>query len=485
MPYHSKVFLLKSATILLVVFLSANVLRAQSATHRLADHPALLGASLSASVFDMQTGEVLESHQPHQRLCPASIWKVPVTVAALDVLGPGFKFRTVLATRGRISNGVLHGDLIIVGGGDPSLGSRFLGDGFEAVLDGWVDAVVQAGIDSITGAIVGNSTHFQGDGTPRTRLWEDMANYYGSGVSGLSIHDNTYFVRFTTPDAPDEPAVLKSVYPIVPGLMIESEVKSSTIQSDQAFIFGSPLDLKRVVRGTLPMGRTDFEIKGSIPDPALFAAFHLRDRLFRAGVAVTDQVIAESKRVEEPATLKVINEVLSPPLKVLVKHINDKSDNLFAETLLFQLGARLGKPTLEGGIEAIHKYYKDICESDYPFFVYDGSGLSRFNAVSAAQIQKILLHAKQSDPLEMYVLDALPAAGKTGTMKYFARGTALDGNLKGKSGSMDKVRAYTGFFLARTGREVGFVVMINNFDGNPGSIRELIERWLIEVEGRY
>jgi D-alanyl-D-alanine carboxypeptidase/D-alanyl-D-alanine-endopeptidase (penicillin-binding protein 4) len=292
-------------------------------------------------------------------------------------------------------------------------------------------------------------------------------------------------VKFATPNEPDQPATLKSVYPFVPGLDIESEVMSSALQSDQAFIFGSPLDMKRVVRGTLPMGRSDFEIKGSIPDPGHFAAYHLRDRLFRAGIAVTDHFESESKRVEEPATLKVIHERLSPPLKDLVKHTNAQSDNLFAETLLFQLGARSGTPTLEGGITAIHAYYQGICETAYPFFVYDGSGLSRFTAVSAEQLRQIVVHIHKSEVLEALLLDALPRAGKDGTMKYFGRGTALDGNLRGKSGSMDKVRAYTGFFLAQTGRELGFVVMVNNFDGNTGSIRLLIEAWLTEVQRGY
>ncbi len=458
---------------------------AQNATVKFAADKSLRGASVSAVIFDIHTGEFLETYEKDQRLSPASVWKLGTTIAAIDILGSDFRFRTVLAYRGKIENGVLKGDVIILGGGDPSLGSGYFQMDFESLMNRWVSAIKKMGIDKIEGNIIGNAGHFQGDGIPRTRIWEDMANYYGTGVSGLIIHDNTYTIRFRTPSQPDALAEIINVSPEVPGLNLSSEVLSSTIQSDKAYIFGSPLDNRRVVRGTLPLGRDLFEIKGSIPDPPLFTAFHLHKRLGASGVTIDGTYTAEHTFVHEPATLKTIDVVISPHLSELVAHTNKQSDNLFAETFLFQLGAQNGVPTLEGGLAVLDQYYADICQKDYSFFIYDGSGLSRFNAVSADQMAKIILHAAHSEKLKSTVLDKLPLAGKEGSMRYFAKNTNLDGNLRGKSGSMEKVRAYAGNFASFSSREIGFVVLVNNFDGDATAMRKLIEKWLVEIYGDY
>lgn len=456
-----------------------------NATTRFATQPALAGASISAVVTDMITGEVIQDFDGSRRLCPASVWKLATTAAALEVLGSDFRFRTALAWEGKIENGTLIGDLIIVGGGDPSLGSRHIGAGFDALYAQWVSAIQAAGIDSIRGRVIGNAAHFQGDGIPRTRIWEDMANYYGTGVSGLSIHDNTYFVEFSTLPEPGQPAQLKRVHPAVPGLEITSEVMSSAAQADKAFIFGTPYDTRRVISGTLPLGKTSYEIKGSLPDPALFAAFHLCDRLEKVGIPVSGGPEAEHQVPRELPTLKILSEHLSPPLAALVAHTNKVSDNLFAETLLYQLGAQAGAPTLEGGLAALAAQMAKMTYSTKPLFFYDGSGLSRYTAVSARHMASVLSYARKSPKLKTDLLDRLPMAGKEGSMRYFAADGPLSGNLRGKSGSMEKVRCYAGYFTAKTGREVGFAVLVNNFDGNPVEVRGLIEKWLEEVYRGY
>lgn len=475
---------LKLTFIAFFIFLSA-LLRAQESVQNFAKNPDLKGASVSVVISDIQTGELLQSANPDERLCPASVWKLFTTSAAIKILGADFRFHTTLATQGKIENGVLDGNLFILGGGDPALGSRFFDPGFDGLLDEWVAAVRAAGIDSITGKVVGNAAHFTGAGLPRTRIWEDMANYYGSAVSGLNINDNTYFVDFNVPAELGQKAKIRSVYPKVPGLQISSEVLSSSIVADRAYIFGSPLDNIRIVRGTLPANRDHYTIKGSLPKPPLFAAWHLRKHLEASGVGVGNGIAVELKSVHERGTMQVVHTHKSPALAELVAHTNIKSDNLFAETMLFQLGARRGEPNINGGLEALKDFYSEICNRSYPFYAYDGSGLSRFGAVSTRQISSLLTFAAGDDLLRKHILEKLPQAGREGSMRWFGRRSNLEGNVRGKSGSMEKVKAFAGVLNAHSGRQLGFAVIVNNFDGEPNHVTNLIENMLLEVYGDY
>lgn len=457
----------------------------QTATQKFAQSAELKGALVSVTISDMETGAVLDALNSDQRLCPASVWKLFTTTAALKILGPEFKFRTILAYDGKIENGTLIGNIYIIGGGDPSLGSEYFEPGFNQLMAIWSNAIKAAGIDSINGRLVANASHFSGDGMPRTWIWEDMGNYYGAAVSGLNINDNTYALDFRVPSELGKKAKLLSVDPEVPGLQIRSEVLSSTIQSDRAFIFGAPYSNERIVRGTLPAGRDHFKVKGSIPNPPLFAVSHLQKALKSQGINVSNGITIEESTYREPATYRILYEHFSNPLRDLTKHINVESDNLYAEALLYQIGIKAGEGSLMSGIESLQKFYEPILGAEYPFFAYDGSGLSRFTAVSTAQISALLHYCNQDELLRKNLLENLPVAGMDGTMKWFGRRTNLSNNLRGKSGSMDTVRAYAGYFNAHTGRRISFAVVVNNFDGSASEMRQKIEAMLLKIYGDY
>ncbi|MEM9051064.1 MAG: D-alanyl-D-alanine carboxypeptidase/D-alanyl-D-alanine-endopeptidase [Bacteroidota bacterium] len=468
----------------ILIFLQLLALTAIGQIEQLVSDKELSGSSISAILVDVITGEELESYQKETLLCPASVWKLATTSAALEVLGADFRFSTPLVYSGKIEDGILHGDLIIIGSGDPTLGSNHFDLDLSKVMESFVTMVKEAGIDSISGHIIGNGAHLQGASIPGTRVWEDMGNYYGAGIHGLNINDNTYFVSFSTPDEPGNPAKITDVFPEVPRLRIDSEVESSTIQSDQAYIFGSPLDSKRLVRGTLPAGRDRFVLKGSIPDPALFAAFHLREALLENGVQSAGYK-SEIDYYREPITLKTLGSIKSITLADMIAYVNQKSDNLIAEGLLLQLGAKKGNSSIEGGKEALEEYLKTLWGKDSNFYLYDGSGLSRFTAVSADQIVQLLIELRSRDESKSYVLDRLPKAGKEGTVKWFGQNTNLAGTVRLKSGSMKNVKAYAGILNTYSGRELAFAIMINNYDLSSVEVRKKIEDWLLRAYSRY
>jgi len=473
---------LTSFFLLFTVCLSPILVQGQ--VDRLVADKALSGSSISAIITDAVTGEVLESLNQDLLLCPASIWKLATTSAAIELLGEDFRFSTSLVYTGRIENGILYGDLLILGSGDPSLGSNHFDFKFSDLLERMVTFVKDAKIDSISGRVIGNGAHLIGQSAPRSRVWEDLGNYYGTGIHGLNVNDNTFHLQFRTALEPNKVAKITSIYPKVPELEVESRVLSSTHQADRAYIYGSPLSSKRIVRGTLPMGRDRFIIKGSIPNPALFAAYHLREMLTSAGIG-SKGYQAEIGGYGTLLTYTELGFVESPPLSKLVRHTNFSSNNLIAEGLLVQLGAMNGNPSIAGGCSALKTYLERIWGDKSKFYFDDGSGLSRFTAVSAKQMASLLHRMRTDEHLNTHVLGKLPRAGIEGTVKRFGQNSNLEGNIRLKSGSMKNVKSYAGILSTYSGRELAFVIMINNYAISSGEVRKKIEDWLLRTYARY
>jgi len=186
-----------------------------------------------------------------------------------------------------------------------------------------------------------------------------------------------------------------------------------------------------------------------------------------------------------PADAELFHNAQSPPLGEIIRTVNKYSDNLMAEGLLLQLGAKAGNPSLEGGLNALESYLKQIWGQDASFYLYDGSGLSRFTAISADQMTKLLVKMRSTPQLKSYVLDELPRAGRDGTVKWFGQRTNLTDNVRLKSGSMKNVRAYAGVMTTYSGRQLAFAILVNNYDISGVKLRKKIEDWLLRAYGRY
>lgn len=154
------------------------------------------GLILSLYVTDAETGKVVVNENGDMCLTPASITKLISTATALEILGPDFTFKTTLAYDGKITNGVLNGNIYIIGGGDPTLGSTYLKN--TAFLPKWTAEVKKLGIHTINGSIVADASIFERMPIPPGWLWEDLGNYYAAGTFGLSVYDNTLSVTMQT-----------------------------------------------------------------------------------------------------------------------------------------------------------------------------------------------------------------------------------------------------------------------------------------------
>ena len=441
--------------------------------------PGLSTASVCIAVSDIRTGEALIKSEPQQSLVPASILKLVTTATALEVFGPDFRFQTTLAASGLIRNDTLFGDLQIVGGGDPTLGSMYFPDN-NHFLEDWIKLIQSRNIKVVSGNLVLDATIYESKTIPSTWIWEDIGNYYGAGASGISVYDNLYEIHLSSGKEAGKPTKMGQVNPEIPGIDIQDEVLSSDINSDQAYVFGSPMENRRVISGTIPKNRSDFIVKGSVPDPSALLASEFRKKLTANGINVSGATRFEKANTREglPVVLSV-NQ--SPPLRDIIKVTNYESVNLFAEHLLKQLAFRSsGLGTTKDGCKFVVEFWKDKGLDMKGFFMNDGSGLSRFNAITAIQMVNILNYMKTKSAYSTDFYESLATVGK-GTLTVLRSKNFPNQCLRSKSGSMTRVRCFAGYLTTDSKRELSYSIMLNNFSCSLAEATKKIEEVLVEL----
>ena len=441
--------------------------------------PGLLNASVGISVTDNLTGEELINSEPQLSLVPASILKLVTTATALEVFGPDFRFITTLSYSGIIRNDTLLGDLQIIGGGDPTLGSKYFPEN-DLFQEEWIKALRSKKISVIKGNLTIDATIYESQMTPVTWIWEDIGNYYGAGASGISVYDNLYEIHLSSENVANRQTKVTRIIPEIPNLELQNEVVSSDLNSDQAYVFGSPLENKRIIRGTIPKNQTDFIIKASVPDPATLLAFRFRKKLAVNSIILLGETKYEKVKSGNESSTQ-LSVIKSPSLQKIIRVTNHESVNLFAEHLLKHLAfQKLGLGTTKDGCNFVIQFWKDKGLDMTGFFMNDGSGLSRFNAVTASQMVAILNYMKSKSAYSSDFFESLATTGN-GTLTVFHNESFPDQCLHAKSGSMTRVRSYAGYLTTISGKNLSFTIMLNNFSCSQAEATKKVEEMLVEL----
>lgn len=447
----------------------------------------LKNASVGFLVIDPSTGNVVASLNPDMSLSPASTLKLFATATALELFGEYHRFETVVEYDGTLdASGTLTGNIYIRGGGDPVLGSPRFSAHYADFIGKWVAAVQQLGIKRIHGGVVGDDQIFSQNIVPRDRTWEDMANYYGTGGCGLSIFDDVYEVTLKSPAVEGLPTTLVKVEPAIPGLTHQNYVLSSNVTEDRAFIFGAPYVYQRFIEGTIPKAKTEFTIKGAIPDPAWYAAYLLSQRLEESGIVIESAPsavrIMKLNGTYTSKERKKITSTLSPPLINIVTKTNKISYNLYPEHLVCHIGLRqAGKGDCETGVEAMKAFWVAKGMDSEGLFIADGSGLSRYNMISARHLTFLLTYMLTKSKNAESFIASLPVSGKDGTLQSLCSGTVAQHKIQAKSGSIEKVRAYAGYANTLTNKQLVFAIMVNNYTCSDRDMRDKLEDLLISI----
>jgi serine-type D-Ala-D-Ala carboxypeptidase/endopeptidase (penicillin-binding protein 4) len=439
-------------------------------------------AAVSIYVANSKTGELLLSTEPQLCLTPASVQKLITSATSLEIMGGDNRFKTILWANGEMKNGKLSGDLVITGGGDPTLGSEYFCQEGEKkkFLSEWAHLIKLAGIDTISGNIVADPFYFSDQDVPSSWLWEDVGNYYGTAASGISVYDNTCQIIFNTPTIEGQPTEIEKTIPEIPGMLLKNEVTSSSNKRDNTCVYGSPFDSFRIIKGTLPVDSKGFAVKASVPDPALLLASELKKTLIDSFIIISGNI--EKKKILNQLEIdseKIIINWPSPALSEIVEKMNKESINLYAETLLKQLGFVVsGDGSTLAGTTAIKEFWTKKGVETQNLFMADGSGLSRQNAMTAKTLVDILVYMKTKSQWFDAYQKSIPITGIEGTQKYYFQDSIIKGKARAKTGSMTRVRCMAGYMTTKNGKEITFVIMVNNFSGNSVSLTQNIEKFM-------
>ena len=463
---------------ILSIFCSVNLITAQiniqNELNKFVNDTKHAHASVSVNVIDIETNKTIISHNPKLRLATASTAKLFSTSTALEVLGKDFRAKTRMYYDGNIdSMGVLHGNIWIRGGGDPSFGSKYFPKE-KPVFDEWVNAIKKLGIKKIDGAIIGDASEFDYNGAPDGWSWSDLGNYYGAGASGLTIHDNLIELHFKTSSKVGRVSRITKTVPVVPGLKFKNYVLSSQKRGDNSYIYGAPFSLDRFITGTLPVSNNDFIVKGSLPDPELQFANELFIAINNQSIAINAgykaiRTIDREKFKNDYSKMVLIHTHKGEKLIDILKITNHKSINLYAEHMLYLISHQKNNfGSIEGGLKIIQSKWSEE-KGFHGLKVKDGSGLSRTNAISSENYTTLLYWMNLSKKAESF-FSTLPVAGKSGTLKSLCKGQSGQGKVFAKSGTMSGIKSYAGYIHSVSGKKYAFALIVNN---HLGSTREV------------
>jgi len=424
----------------------------------------LFGHALWAvKVQSLRTGEVLYELNSARLVMPASNMKIVTLAAAADRLGWDYRFETTLASAAPIEEGVLAGDLVIVGSGDPSINER---DGrAAAVFDEWAAGLRAAGVHAVAGDLVADARAFDAEALGAGWSWDYLAYGYAAPVGALQFGED--LVRLTiAPGAAPGDSVTVGVEPDTGGLTIVNRVTTGAA-SDQP-----RLDLRRLpgqsrleLRGAVPAGAEPLVRTASVDDPAAMFAHAARGALAARGIDIRGEarVASDADEPGQGPSLQVLVSTQSPPLSAIATVLMKVSQNLYAETLLKTLGRDDGPGSAERGREAVRDVLAGWGLDPGALVQYDGSGLSRYNYVTADLVVAILKHLHDDARHREPFLATLPIGGRDGSIAGRFTGTLAEDNVRAKTGTIANVRALSGYVTTRDGEVLVFSIIANNF----------------------
>lgn len=437
---------------------------------------AYVGASWGIAVTDVNTGEVLYTHNAEKNFVPASNAKLLTSAAALEHLGPDYRYRTRVYVDGPVRDGTLEGNLIVRGSGDPTLGSSEGDAPPTAVFRAWADSLRARGIRHIAGDVVGDDDFI--DDTPLGYgwSWDDAPYGYAAEIGGLVFHDNTVELR------------IEGRQPGMPGRLewMPGNTEYVSVQNRTRTVRG----LRRVdesyqrQRGTneilaatqLPPGATEREAI-TVTNPTLFFTHVLRDVLLDKGISVQGRPVdVDAIPIKPSYTAEAMQRVathVSPPLRRIAAQLNAESLNLYAEQVLRTLGTAplpnappdLASGTSARGAFAVRSTLARAGVDTSHVTIADGSGLSRYNLVSADALVRLLQYmwAHPDTTMRDAFYESLPVGGKNGTLSYRFRGRdAANGNVRAKTGTLTGISALSGFVTSARGTPLAFAIVCNH-----------------------
>jgi D-alanyl-D-alanine carboxypeptidase/D-alanyl-D-alanine-endopeptidase (penicillin-binding protein 4) len=443
----------------------------------------LKGAFFSIKLVNFETGKTIFEYNQDLKMVPASILKVITTGIGFLYQGKNYTFKTPVYYDGTIStDSVLNGNLYVVGGGDPSLGSENFPESVpDTVFNQISRALKSAGISKINGRIIVDDSYFDGNYFTSETVhssWEreDIGSYYGTGIHGLNFCENAFTTKISCNES-DE-VVVSPEYPytefvipkIISDIMIIHKDSLPNIMS-----FSSPEANRYIIRGEMPSGK-ETELDCALQNPAGVFEFWLRNHLNSSGMTVynnvyeVDSVFNSDKRP--------VMEIESPPYHEIAKFTNYVSHNLFADVVFKNISKiMLGESSFSRSSANMNSLLKALKLNTQNIRIVDGSGLSRHNLITVEFMCEYLRTIKLYVP-DFHLSLPSPGANKS-TLRYFMSSYSNKDSRERiflKSGSMTGALNYAGYIVNKKGETMCVAIMMNNFLCKTKELRPKMER---------
>ena len=465
------------------------------------DDPALADAHWGALAVDLQTGDTLFARNARRRFIPASNQKLFPTAAALVLLGPGFRYETALYLDGDLRDGLLQGDLVLRGAGDPTFGSDRFGDASLGVFHAWADSLRALGVTRVTGDVVGDDDVFDDRPYGLGWAWDDLTYGYGAEVSGLTFREGTVTLtaRGTRPGGA---AVLSWEPLLTPYVAFDDRTRTREAGTAVEEAYARELSGNRFTVATeVPAGEVETEAL-AVHNPTRYAAHTLRLVLLDHGIAVEGTAADADERAEplRYATMRRAASRRSPPLAAIVQETNRTSNNLYAEHLLRTLGARRYRGSeaeagsaepgsAEAGVLALRPVLEAAGIDPASIQLIDGSGLSFMDRVTPLALVQLLayLHGYADPAVRDAFYDSLPVGGQSGTLAGRFQTGAAQGNVRAKTGYINGVRSLSGYVTTAAGHPVAFSLIANHYSAPTARVnaaQDAVVALLADYAGR-
>ena len=432
--------------------------------------PILAHGSWGVLVKSLKSGETLYTLNAGKLMMPASNMKIVTLAAAAEKLGWDYTYNTKLVAVGAVSNGVLKGDLVVSGNGDPSLVAA---DGMaDRVFAEWAARLKQRGIRAIDGRVIGDDNGFEEETLGFGWMWDDLPTEDSAGVGALQYNEGAVAVTVAPgPSAGDAAGI--SIAPAGSGLTIVHTVTTGAAGTARSIsarrLHGS---MRLELDGTIAAGAPAAILAVSVDNPTQFYVSALRLALIANGIDVRGAAVDIDEVRDAPAAgAAPIVSYQSAPLSALAVRLMKISQNQYAETFLKSVSSGPGVvPTAAAGWKAAAAIFEGWGVPAGTLIQRDGSGLTRYNFVTPEALVTILAHVYRDSRLREPFEASLPIAGRDGTLANRMKGTPAEANARAKTGSMTGVRGTSGYVTSADGEPLVFAILANMYDSPAATI---------------
>jgi D-alanyl-D-alanine carboxypeptidase/D-alanyl-D-alanine-endopeptidase (penicillin-binding protein 4) len=432
-------------------------------------------------VRSLRTGATLFQWNASTLLIPASNQKLVTSAVAAARLGWDYRFETRIVAMGPVDGGTLRGDLLVVGGGDPTVNSWHPDRLFA--FDDWARQLRRAGVRYVEGNLVGDDRAFADPGWGAGWEWDDLARSYAAPVGALQFNEGFVEIAAGPGMTPGAPAIV-TVAPAGSGLLVANQAVTgapgSTAVVDLQRLPGTPfVDL----RGSIPYRGAPVSVTASVANPTMAYLGALESALARNDIFIRGRLVDVDDLAHRPdpssGTTLVVD--LSPRLSEIVGVVLKWSRNLPAETLLRAMDLSGSPATPRAALKRLEETLDRWGIERGTYIARDGSGLSRYNLVTASMLTSLLTYVWRDPGLASPFVEALPEAGRSGTLAGRLKDTPAEGRVRAKTGTMTHVRTLAGYVRSLEDEPMAVAILVNNHRLAPAEVDRLTDRILLRL----